>query len=52
MALMVRQNRDELCIQRAQNDAWIRNRERSAREKVPTPVPTVPICDGVVISDS
>ena len=47
-----RQNRDELRRQRARNDARVRNRERSAREKTPTPVTPVPMGDGAVISDS
>ncbi len=47
-----RQSRDELRRQQAQTDARIRNRERSAREKVNTPVTPVPIGDGAVISDS
>ena len=47
-----RQSRDELRRQQAQNDARIRNRERSAREKVNTPVTPVPIGDGVVIYNS
>jgi hypothetical protein len=47
-----RQKRDKLCRQQARNDARIRNRERSARETVNTPVTPVSIGDGAVISDS
>ncbi len=47
-----RQSREELCRQQARNDAQIRNRERSVREKLPTPVTPVPTGDGVVISNS
>jgi hypothetical protein len=51
------QSRDELRRQRARNDARIRAREKSARDKVstpisPTPAASVPIGDGAVISDS